>query len=216
MSFNVSVEGNIGSGKSTFLKYLETQRDVAVFQEPLDLWRDCDGHNLLALLYEDPHKWGFACQTYLQNTMINRELDAARNSRPIKIFERSLESGIKCFTKKMFVDGIISKTEYDILVRMYRNAISRPEMKIHRIVYLRTSPEIAYRRVLNRGREEESSVTLELLQNLNRVYEEWINEKSSERVTIIDGDLEDSAITREYDKCLENIRGLNQLDKSFV
>lgn len=45
--FVVCVEGNVGSGKTTFLNHFNKHDNVAVFAEPVDLWRNCNGHNLL-------------------------------------------------------------------------------------------------------------------------------------------------------------------------
>lgn len=46
--FTVVVEGNIGSGKTTFITHFNKFGNVALFSEPIDMWRDCEGHNLLA------------------------------------------------------------------------------------------------------------------------------------------------------------------------
>ncbi len=43
----VAVEGNISSGKSTFLSYCQGDKDFEVVYEPVDLWRDVRGVNLL-------------------------------------------------------------------------------------------------------------------------------------------------------------------------
>ena len=45
--FTVCVEGNIGSGKTTLLDYFSKFRDVEVFPEPVDKWRNVKGLNLL-------------------------------------------------------------------------------------------------------------------------------------------------------------------------
>lgn len=45
--FTVVVEGNIGSGKTTFITHFNKFSNVALFSEPIDMWRDCNGHNLL-------------------------------------------------------------------------------------------------------------------------------------------------------------------------
>lgn len=45
--FTVAVEGNIGSGKTTFITHFNKFSNVALFSEPIDMWRDCNGHNLL-------------------------------------------------------------------------------------------------------------------------------------------------------------------------
>ena len=55
--FTVVVEGNIGCGKTTFLDYFSKFSDrVEVLTEPVDRWRDVNGHNLLQLMYEDPSR----------------------------------------------------------------------------------------------------------------------------------------------------------------
>ena len=42
----IAVEGNIASGKSTFLELLSKQHNVAVFPEPVARWTDVGGTNL--------------------------------------------------------------------------------------------------------------------------------------------------------------------------
>lgn len=43
----VAVEGNIGSGKSTFLNYCSSRNNVEVVPEPVKKWRNFNGVNLL-------------------------------------------------------------------------------------------------------------------------------------------------------------------------
>lgn len=45
--FTVFVEGNIGSGKTTFLDYFNKSEDITAYAEPVNKWRDIQGHNLL-------------------------------------------------------------------------------------------------------------------------------------------------------------------------
>ena len=55
--FTVLVEGNIGSGKSTYLQHFYSHReDVDIITEPVDKWRDLNSHNLLQMMYEDPQR----------------------------------------------------------------------------------------------------------------------------------------------------------------
>lgn len=48
--FTVIIEGNIGSGKTTFLNYFKKYDNVCVLAEPVHMWRNCAGHNLLVNL----------------------------------------------------------------------------------------------------------------------------------------------------------------------
>jgi deoxyadenosine/deoxycytidine kinase len=89
--FTISVEGNIGAGKTTFLdRFSPSEDNVEVMAEPVDRWRDVKGNNLLSLMYEDPARYSLLFQTYVQLTMLqqhNKECDADKDA---KIMERSL------------------------------------------------------------------------------------------------------------------------------
>ncbi|KAJ8947150.1 hypothetical protein NQ318_002512, partial [Aromia moschata] len=50
--FTVAVEGNIGSGKTTFLNYFNQHENICVLAEPVELWRNCNGHNLLLTMLQ--------------------------------------------------------------------------------------------------------------------------------------------------------------------
>ncbi len=67
--FTVVVEGNIGSGKTTFLKYYDNLMSTEVFMEPVDKWKNLDGNNLLELMYKEPKRHSFTFQSYVQLTM---------------------------------------------------------------------------------------------------------------------------------------------------
>ena len=55
--FTVIVEGNIGCGKTTFLEHFSRfEKRVEVLTEPVDRWRNANGHNLLELMYKDPER----------------------------------------------------------------------------------------------------------------------------------------------------------------
>ena len=71
-----SIEGNIGSGKSTFLALIQrTFPHIHVMPEPVAEWQNIytnDGDkklNLLEKYYEDPHRWAFTFQT---NAILSR------------------------------------------------------------------------------------------------------------------------------------------------
>jgi len=76
----IYIEGNIGSGKSTFLQNLNNylskfdniNKDARLVLEPVDEWmetKDSDGKNILEKFYDDQNKWSFAFQ---MNSFISR------------------------------------------------------------------------------------------------------------------------------------------------
>jgi len=88
--YTIIVEGNIGSGKTTFLEPFSLHHEdmVEVLAEPVDLWRNCQGHNLLQLMYDNPGRYSLAFQTYVQLTMV--KLHNKPTDKPIRLMERSL------------------------------------------------------------------------------------------------------------------------------
>lgn len=56
--FTIVVEGNIGSGKSTFLSQFAHLEHVDVLSEPIEKWCNVGGkHNLLEVVGSTPLKW---------------------------------------------------------------------------------------------------------------------------------------------------------------
>ena len=65
----ISIEGNIGSGKSTMVEYLKQnlQNDstICFLQEPVDIWNtiiDKNGVNIIENYYNDQKKYAFQFQ----------------------------------------------------------------------------------------------------------------------------------------------------------
>lgn len=46
------VEGNIGSGKTTFLNHFKKYDNITILEEPVNLWQNVAGTNLLVRYFE--------------------------------------------------------------------------------------------------------------------------------------------------------------------
>ncbi|KAJ8041514.1 Thymidine kinase 2, mitochondrial [Holothuria leucospilota] len=172
----ISVEGNIGCGKTTLLNYLAKRDDVQVNTEPVSDWKNCRGHNLLGLMYEDPVKWTFTFQSYVQLTMLNQHI--LPHTRPIKLLERSLQSARYCFVENMAVNKRIADAEYTVLDEWFQWLVKNANVQLDQIVYLRSTPEICHQRIRQRCRKEELGIPLEYLQEIHDRYEEWLIKKT--------------------------------------
>jgi len=67
--FTICIEGNIGSGKTTFLNHFQNFNNATILQEPVDLWRDVAGVNLLVSSFKnnilrDPYISPLIYETY--------------------------------------------------------------------------------------------------------------------------------------------------------
>lgn len=59
-------------------------------------------------------------------------------------------------------------------------------IKLDAIIYLRTTPEIAFERVKKRNRPEEVEISLEYITLLHTLYEKWIPSITSINILTLD------------------------------
>lgn len=200
--FTVAVEGNVGSGKTTFLQHFIKNNNVAVFAEPIDMWRNCNGYNLLELMYQDPKKWSFTFQSYVQLTMLRQH--QKKVIQPVKLMERSLYSARYCFVEKLSRDGLMPSASVAVIDEWFKYITKYEDTTVDLIVYLRTSPEVAYERILTRNRSEERTVAFEYIKALHDIHEDWLYHKTLHKcvapVLVLNANLDRSVIEGEYEK----------------
>merc|ERR1712183_597090 len=170
--FTVVVEGNIGCGKTTFLDHFSKFSDrVEVLTEPVDRWRDVNGHNLLQLMYENPSGWALPFQSYVQLTMLENHV--LNTGKPVKLIERSIFSARYCFVENMYRTEKMLGCEYEVLDEWFKFATkdSALDLKVDLIIYLKTTPEKALERINIRARSEENQIPLEYLKQLHKEHE---------------------------------------------
>ena len=96
----ISIEGNMGVGKTTFINtlqgYFKDKRPIHILEEPVSLWqsiKDHSGKDILSHFYENQSKWAFSFQmmAYISRIAI---LKQAIKDHPdsIIITERSVHS----------------------------------------------------------------------------------------------------------------------------
>jgi len=204
-AFTVAVEGNIGSGKTTFLNRFCPETDnVDVLAEPVDRWRNVRGNNLLAMMYEDPTRYSLLFQTYVQLTMLERHNQPC--DKDAKIMERSLLSARYCFVENLFATGKMSDAEHAVISEWFDYLVSCPQLDIDvdLVVYLRTSPEVAYERILERHRNEEVKVPFEYIRQLHELHEEWLFTRTKfqtpSKIIVIDANGNLESLQAVYDE----------------
>jgi deoxyadenosine/deoxycytidine kinase len=181
----VSLEGNIGAGKSSILAALETTLCVSpipgqtwVFlKEPLHLWeqiKDADGNTMLSKFYSNPAKYSFAFQIMAFTTRLKMLRQIIRDHPGITgiVCERSLDADQQIFAKMLHDDGLMEDVEYEIY-RQYFDLYDS-EFHVDGIIYLDTNPDTCYRRVSMRSREGEAGISLEYLRKCGEYHDLWL------------------------------------------
>ena len=134
----------------------------------VEKWRNLNGNNLLQLMYTSKrHSYTF--QSYVQLTMA--QLHAANVPTPIKMIERSLWSSRHVFGKNLEQTKKMAQSEFEVLNAWFEFLKSCPDVDlgVDIVVYLRTSPDVAYKRLKARARSEEKVVSIDYLKDLHEV-----------------------------------------------
>lgn len=76
-------------------------------------------------------------------------------------------------------------------------------------MYLRTSPEVVYKRMRDRARKEEDCISLEFLTQLHQIHDEWLLDKKifplPAPVIVLNGDKSMEEMMSEFNICKDSI-----------
>ena len=190
----ISVEGNIGSGKSTLVDRLkdiyQNKGDIHFLQEPVDLWNtitDDDGCTILEKYYEDQDKYAFSFQMMAYISRISILKKAIRESgAKVIITERCVYTDANVFAKMLFDDKKIDTIEYKIYQKWFDEFVD--DMPISNIIYVKTDPMTAFERVIKRNRQGET-IPISYLESCHLYHEKWLNNTDISMLTL-DGNVD--------------------------
>ena len=191
----ISIEGNIGSGKSTLLanlkEYYKNNACVVFLKEPVDEWskiKDEQGVTILEKFYADQEKYSFPFQMMayvsrlkvLRDTLKETRLKTEPNSKIIVITERSLYTDKMVFAKMLYDSGKIEHVNFQIYLNWFNTFAE--EFPVHKIIYVKASPENCYNRINKRSRNGEDKIPLNYLETCNNYHETMLNKNLLECV----------------------------------
>jgi deoxyadenosine/deoxycytidine kinase len=163
----IAVAGNIGVGKSTLTALLTEGLGWEPFYEAVD------DNPYLADFYKDMRLWSFHSQVFF----LSRRLRHHRQllDRPGTVVQdRTVYEDAEIFAENLYRKGNMSERDYHTYRELYEAMslfLPPPDL----IVYLRASVPTLQRRIRMRGRDYEQEVPADYLEQLNQLYEEWID-----------------------------------------
>jgi deoxyguanosine kinase len=170
----ISIEGNIGCGKSTIIhKLIDTfkcrEKEIVFLLEPVDIWEkiiDENGISILENFYTCPKKWAFAFQLIIYRTMIDQIKNTIQMHPTLKIIvcERSILSNRFVFSKMLFDNGSLNYIEHEIYNRIIDGDADSILYSPSRMIYLNVEPNICLERCIIRKRTGERNISLDYLQ----------------------------------------------------
>ena len=189
----LSLEGNIGSGKSTVLQKLkETYPDWIYVDEPVNEWltlKNSEGESLLEVFYKNKARWSYTFQNaavLYRYKKLRAAIDSLDGKSAVIVMERCLETDRQIFCKMLHKDGYIDDLEKKLYEDWFQH-LNSMILPVDGYIYINTGPELSFSRVSKRAREGESVIPLEYLQELHSYHKEWLlGEKNTKPVLDFD------------------------------
>ncbi len=180
MKRTIAIAGNMGTGKSTLVEFLERTYGVMPFYEPND------DNPYLVDFYRDMKRWAFQSQLYFLSSKfrLHQELDRQPG---VAVLDRTIFEDAEIFATALYQMRKISKRDWQTYQNLYEtilDAIRPPDL----MIYLRCSMRTLRQRIRLRGRAIERDVPLSYLKRLERLYEAWIAGYEMSDVLVLETD----------------------------
>lgn len=172
------LEGNIGTGKSTFLELISNNISyIKPAQEIIDQWATKPlGHELLKNFYEDTTRWAFTMELQTLQHRVQDHLYQQEQNK-FTLMERSIYSGYYCFAKNGFEQGFLTPTEWHIYNAWFSFITNQKCKAPSGFIYLQADPEISYKRSVYRNRQAEETLSKNYLEQIHIKHEEFLVQK---------------------------------------
>jgi deoxyadenosine/deoxycytidine kinase len=163
----IAVAGNIGVGKSTLTQMLSEYLCWQPFYEAVD------DNPYLSDFYQDMRRWSFQSQVFF----LSRRL---RHHRQIidypstALQDRTVYEDAEIFARNLKEQGMMAERDYASYREMYeaiRAFLPPPDL----LIYLRAGVPTLIERIRLRGRDYEQQIDPAYLEQLARLYDEWIS-----------------------------------------
>jgi deoxyadenosine/deoxycytidine kinase len=206
MSQIISIDGNIGSGKSSFLSYLKEiskGQNFVFVDEPVEQWlqiRDGEtGQSIFEKFYQDQSKYSFSFQMMAFISRFSMLRKAIKeNPDAIIITERCLYTDKYVFAKMLYDNKMLEDVNYQIYCKWFEEFSQ--EIPMSKIIYIKTDPNICLERINKRNRTGEDKIELDYLNLCSKYHEDMMCElrKNNIEVIVLDGNVDIYIIPNIY------------------
>lgn len=163
---HIAVAGNIGAGKTTLAGLLAKHYKWTPHYE------DVEENPYLNDFYNDMQRWSFNLQIYFLNSRFQQIADIRKSGETV-IQDRTIYEDAEIFAPNLHSMGLMSTRDFKNYKSLFDRMVSfiqPPDL----LIYLRASIPTLVNQIQKRGREYETSIRLDYLNQLNERYEKWI------------------------------------------
>ncbi len=176
----IAVAGNIGTGKTTLTNLLSQRFGwEAHFEAVVD-------NPYLSDFYADMTRWSFPLQIFFLNNRFKAHQTVTRGTNSA-IQDRSIYEDANIFARNLYEQGQMEERDYKNYLELYQvmcGFLNPPDL----VIYLRKSLPKLKEQIAKRGRDYEKNIPDEYLANLDRYYDDWMENYDLGKKLIIHSD----------------------------
>ncbi|MGI9527419.1 MAG: deoxynucleoside kinase [Weeksellaceae bacterium] len=177
---HIAIAGNIGAGKTTLTKLLAKNFNWT------PQFEDVDRNPYLDDFYNDMEQWAFNLQIYFLGSRFNQVKEIRESGKNI-IQDRTIHEDAHIFASNLHDMGLLMTRDYEnylTLFNLMNSFVKAPDL----LIYLQASIPTLVNQIQKRGRDYESSISIDYLNRLNEKYEEWVSTYTEGKMLIINVD----------------------------
>ena len=177
---HIAIAGNIGSGKSTLTQLLADRYGWEPHFEAVD------NNPYLNDFYNDMKRWSFNLQIFFLHNRFNQIVEINQNENAI-VQDRTIYEDAFIFAPNLHRMGLMSTRDFENYTNLFHlmtRFIKAPDL----LIYLKASIPTLIRQINTRGRDFEANIDHEYLKNLNRYYNEWIDQYDNGNLLVLEVD----------------------------
>jgi deoxyadenosine/deoxycytidine kinase len=180
---SIAIAGNVGVGKSSLTEMLAEALNWTPFYEAVDT------NPYLADFYKDMPRWGFHSQLFFLSRRLRYHRQIAAHPNHV-IQDRSVYEDAEVFARNLHQRRNLIDRDYQLYREIYEEFIQIvPPPNL--IIYLKAAVPTLFERIHRRGREFEQEISPLYLQQLNELYNAWIEDFTLCPVLTIETDFMD-------------------------
>ena len=158
----IAIEGPIGVGKTSLAKLLSKRLSAKLILEKFE------DNPFLAEFYDDPTRFAFQTQLFFLLQRYQQQQDI----RQVDMFHNLLISDYMFIKDRLFASLNLDDKEmnlYDSIANMMERNVINPDL----IIYLQADTATLMKNIDKRGRNFESNISYEYINELNEIYTEY-------------------------------------------
>ena len=174
----ITIEGNIGTGKTTVCKLLAKENN---FKLVLESFAD---NPFLPFFYENADRYAFPVELFF---MTERQKQLSENVIQSDLFQQTVLADYFFLKTVLFAKNNLNENEFRLFQRLFKilnDTFPKPDL----LIYMHRPVEVLLKNIRARNRSYEQNISAEYLENLQNAYFDYFKVEQEIPILILELD----------------------------